>query len=226
MNIFEDNDQYPHFYMGLQFHMAEALTESKQKLKASSWPTYALFSKGYCNEIDELNHEKKYDYCFIGSIKSAPEKRKWVIEFAKSHFTSNSVFVNTDKDPNWISLGSFDNSHLNLGYCPKNEPNNQSKHVQYRKVKENVFYFETMCQSKFILCPAGDAPWSFRFYEVLMCKSIPIVETFHHTYRTLEESKINYKYLIYNNLESDKIVYDDYVKENTELFLQYHTCHS
>jgi len=54
---------------------------------------------------------------------------------------------------------------------------NQSKQVQYRVVKENMYYFEKMCQSKFILCPAGDEPWSFRFYETLMCKSIPIVES-------------------------------------------------
>lgn len=47
-----------------------------------------------------------------------------------------------------------------------------------------------MCQSKFVLCPADDAPWSFRFYEVLMCKSILIVESWHHTYRTKEEANI------------------------------------
>ena len=55
-------------------------------------------------------------------------------------------------------------------------------------LEDNLYYFETMCKSKYCLCPAGDAPWSFRFYEVLMCKSIPIVASWHHTYRTKEES--------------------------------------
>ena len=39
------------------------------------------------------------------------------------------------------------------------------------EVDNNKFYFETMTQSKFVLCPAGDAPWSFRFYETIMCHS-------------------------------------------------------
>lgn len=99
------------------------------------------------------------------------------------------------------------------------------------------------CVSKFVLCPGGDAPWSFRFYEVLMCKSIPIVESWHHTYRTKEESKINYKYLLLENIENDinykkheddsrnailfyevgdGIKYDDYVNENTKIFEKYH----
>ena len=78
-----------------------------------------------------------------------------------------------------------------------------------------------MCKSKFVLCPAGDSSWSFRFYEVLMCKSIPIVENWHHTYRTKEEAKINYKYVLHNNVETE-ILYDDYVNENVIIFETYH----
>ena len=78
-----------------------------------------------------------------------------------------------------------------------------------------------MCQSKFVLCPEGDAPWSFRFYEVLMCKSILIVESWHHTYRTKEEANINYKYILYQCIEND-INSDDYVNENTKIFENYH----
>jgi hypothetical protein len=140
-----------------------------------------------------------------------------VIDFAKKYFTSNSIFINTDNNPNWKLLGNFDYSNMNLGYCPQNEQNNQSKAVQYRIVKDNVYYFEKMCQSKFVLCPAGDASWSFRFYETLMCKSIPIVETWHHTYRTKEEANIKYKYVLYQNIENE-IIQDDYINENTRIF--------
>jgi len=100
-------------------------------------------------------------------------------------------------------------------------PNNQSKKVQYRVVKENIDYFEKMCKSKFILCPAGDSSWSFRFYEVLMCKSIPIVESWHHTYRTREEADFNYKYVLYQDIEND-IICDDYVNINTNIFENNH----
>jgi hypothetical protein len=114
----------------------------------------------------------------------------------------------------------YTNKNIISSFCPmssKPYPANQVKEVQYRIVKENIDYFEKMCQSKFVLCPAGDAPWSFRFYEVLMCKSIPIVESWHHTYRTKEEAQINYKYIIFTDI-NEKINYDDYLNENTIIF--------
>jgi hypothetical protein len=210
-------------YMALKYHMEEALIEQKLDPSKADWaPKIALFSKKYYDEINELKHNKIYDFCFIGSINSNYEARLWVINFAKKYFTNNSIFINTDNNPDWELLGTFDYSNKNLGFKPKNMPNNQSKEVQYRIVKENIEYFEKMCQSKFILCPAGDAPWSFRFYEILMCKSIPIVESWHHTYRTKEESKINYKYVLYQNIEN-KIIYEDYINENTNIFEKYHT---
>jgi hypothetical protein len=208
-------------YCALKFHMEEALIENNIKnITATCDPPFAIFSKKYYDDINELNNEKKYDYCFIGSIQSNYNRRKWVIDFAKKNFTNNSIFINTDNNPNWELLGTFDYSKMNLGFCPKLQPDNQSKQVQYRVVKDNIEYFEKMCQSKYCLCPAGDAPWSFRFYEVLMCKSIPIVESWHHTYRTKEEANINYKYILLN-IEND-INYDDYVNENTKIFENYH----
>jgi hypothetical protein len=190
---------------------------------ASHCPPIAIFSNKYYNDINMLNHDKIYDYCFIGSIKSNIQARQWVIDFAKKNFTSKSIFVNTDKDPNWISLGDFDysKSKENLYFCPKDMADNQSKKTQYRIVAENIDYFENMCKSKFILCPAGDTSWSFRFYEALMCKSIPIVENWHHTYRTKEESNIKYKYVLYNDIDKD-IDYCDYVNNNTIIFESHH----
>ena len=209
-------------YMGLQYHMEDALLEENLDIKdASCRPEIAIFSKKYYNEINELNHNKNYDFCFIGSIDSSHKNRKWVIDFAKKYFTSNSIFINTDNPPNWELLGSFDYTNMNIGYCPQKQYDCQSKTVQYRVIKENLFYFEKMCQSKFILCPAGDASWSFRFYETLMCKSVPIVESWHHTYRTKEEAQINYKYILYNNIENP-ILYDDYINENIKIFEKYH----
>jgi len=37
-------------------------------------------------------------------------------------------------------------------------------------------YYDTMCRSKFTLTPTGDCPWSYRFFEAIMCMSIPVVE--------------------------------------------------
>jgi hypothetical protein len=221
-------------YNGLEYHLQEAYNEKNINKKTSKNPPYAIFSNKYYNSIDELTkkyEEKKYDYCFIGSINSCLKKRLWILEFVKKYFTINSIFINTDIDNNnnkWKSLGIFDLSDKNLGYCPKKQKNNQSKDVQYRIVSDNLFYFQTMCDSKFVLCPAGDSEWSFRFYEVMMCKSIPIVETYHNTYRTKEEAEINYKYILstdidnINNINNNNNIYNEYVDNNTQIFIEYH----
>lgn len=52
-----------------------------------------------------------------------------------------------------------------------------------------------------------------------MCKSIPIVESWHHTYRTKEEAKIKYKYILSTDIHK-KINYEKYVNENTKKYLK------
>ena len=213
-------------YNGILYHMEEAYIEKQIDLTTVNLvnnPSFAIFSKKYCEDIAKLNHNKIYDYCFIGSILSNSEERQWIIDFAKKKFTDNSIFINTDNNIDWKLLGSFDKTNVIKGYCPKKQIYNQSKQVQYRVIAENIDYFQTMCQSRFILCPAGDAPWSFRFYETLMCKSIPIVKTWHHTYRTREESTLKYKYILSDsemNISSEQ--YETLVSENTTIFEKNH----
>lgn len=185
-------------YWALKFHRDEAYLEKNQVVHSSPCPDIAIFSRKYYNEIKALDKTKKHDYCFIGSMNSAPERREWVLEFVKTRFTENSIFLNTDKPADWVPLGAFDHTNKVMGFCPKDHINNQEKEIQYRQIRENTFYFEAMCQSRFCLCPAGDNKWSFRFYEVLMCESIPIMESGHHIYRTVAEGSINYYYYLYD----------------------------
>lgn len=213
-------------YMALQYHMEDALREKGLNPgSATPRPPIAIFSQKYYNELQSFDHTRKHDFCFIGSINSNAPARQWVIEFAKKHFTKDSVFVNTDNNPNWEKLGEFDLSDKNLGHCPK-AACGPERVTQYRIPSENLFYFQTMCQSKYVLCPAGDAPWSFRFYEILMCHSIPMVETWHHTYRTAEEAEFKYQYVLNSDVEKlDSMPYDDMLEKNIQLFRQHHLLH-
>lgn len=216
-------------YLGLKFHAEEAYKEiGEQNNDVSPSLPVAKFAKKYCNDISNLAVSfsgKKHDFCFIGNIHSYLPRREWVLRFAKSHFSPNSVFVHTNSDETWESLGDFDKSHEKKGFVAYLV---QTREAQYREVEENEFYFKTMCESKFILCPAGDAPWSFRFYETIMCKSIPIVETVHHTYRTQEEKEFDYAYLLANDygkideVMNNEILYNEMVSKNTELFRKRH----
>lgn len=213
-------------YLALKYHKENAFKENKLKIiNITNNPEYAIFAKKYVNDINKLDFTKKYDFCFIGSIKSDIENRQWVIDFAKKYFTQNSIFINTDFEDDWIPLGIFDLTYKKIGFCPKNHSIDNKKQQQYRIVNENKFYFETMSKSNFVLCPAGDSPWSFRFYETLMCKSIPIVKSWHHTYRTKEEAKINYEFILSDdigNIGNAKYNIDEMIKKNTSLFKKYH----
>ncbi|MCK9154710.1 MAG: glycosyltransferase family 47 protein [Paludibacteraceae bacterium] len=45
------------------------------------------------------------------------------------------------------------------------------------KVKGNDNgYFELMARSKFVLCPDGDFTWTYRFFEAVIFKAIPIIQ--------------------------------------------------
>jgi hypothetical protein len=204
-------------YMALQYHMEEAILE---KYNPGPAPKVAKFSHKYYNEIQKIKNNKIYDFCWIGSIESSKEHRLWIIDFAKKHFTKNSIFINTDFPDDWEKLGDYDLTLLNFGYNPKLQKDNQSKEVQYRKVEDNLYYFKAMRQSKFTLCPRGDAPWAFRFYEILMCETIPIVNSIHDTYRNFEESLLDYKYLLQDNKE---FIYDEtLIEHNTKIFRENH----
>ena len=38
-------------------------------------------------------------------------------------------------------------------------------------------YYDMLLNSKFTLCPSGDFIWTYRFFEAILCGSIPIVQT-------------------------------------------------
>jgi hypothetical protein len=218
-------------YAALKYYSDEAWQEvgyTRPPVPTSDNPDIALFPRKYYQSLKSLAQEEEtnkiHDFCFIGSIQSNPARRRWVVQFARKHFTENSVFINTDSNC-CLSLGSFDKSFDKEAafFNPKEQANNQSKAVQCRSVEENDYYFRTMCRSKFCLCPAGDSEWSFRFYEVLMCGSIPVVETWHHTYRTQEESLIPYSYCLERDFDRWNIEYNqDIVQKNRSLFEAYH----
>lgn len=209
------------YYEGLRYHMEDALQEQGlHEARATNKPPIAIFSRAYYRSIQALDHTKKHDYCFIGSLASHPQHRAWVLPFVQRHFTDRSVFVNTDQDPGWRCLGTYDKTREFASFNPRQQPDNQSRDVQYRDVSGNRAYFETMCQSECVLCPAGDAAWSFRFYETLMCQSVPVVQSWHHTYRTPQEATLPYQYKLSDDV--DAVNHADVVQHNTWVFERYH----
>ena len=44
------------------------------------------------------------------------------------------------------------------------------------KYEIDKYYYNTISKSKFTITPTGDCNWSYRFFEAIMCLSIPILE--------------------------------------------------
>ena len=179
---------------------------------------FAIYPKRFYKAVSEMNGGKVYDFCFIGSFKTdrlTIKNRKWIIKFIEKNFTNKSYLQFTDENTkkNYGIMGAYDFTLKKTGFVPKNHE------AEYRnKFDDN--YFKTMCKSKFTLCPAGDKYYSMRFYESLMCKSIPVVKSKQETFRSEEESKLNYKYY----LTTDEIVYrEEWVEHNYDIFLRHHT---
>lgn len=76
-------------------------------------------------------------------------------------------FVGTiTQNRNWI------NKYLEKNSIIKNSKKGRKKN-KYEIDKE---YYNIIAKSKFTLSPTGDCPWSYRFFEAILCYSIPIVE--------------------------------------------------
>ena len=81
-------------YIALYYHLEEAYLEQHIiPTSLTDRPPIAIFSHQYCHQIDQLDHTKYFDFCFIGSIKSNYTNRKWVIDFALQHFTTRSNLI-------------------------------------------------------------------------------------------------------------------------------------
>ena len=212
-------------YVPLYYHYCDALQEKQLSLDdATPDPPYAKFSVKYYNTLKNLCIKKDLDYCFIGSLYDDPmlinnpgyNSRLWINNFVKKYFTDNSIFINTSAShDNYKKIGSFDLTHEHIEGIDI-----RPKQAIYRNINNNIKYFEYMARSKFILCPAGDSPWSYRFYETLMVGSMPVVQTWHHTYRTREESKIPYCYTL--SVQTPHQFDENCIFHNHSLFTKYH----
>ena len=206
----------PHLSPKMKMWQTEAWSELGVRITEHD-PQRALFPKRFYEAVERLDHAKIYDFCFIGAFRvdsKTAARRVWLPDFVKGHFSKDSYLQFTDKvtKANYVPLGPFDRTLEREGFVPKEVP------VEQRNVFDQ-HYYQIMCQSRFALCPAGDLRWSMRFYEALMCKAIPILESrWHH--RSIREALRPYR--VYT--PRDEFVYrPDWAEHNYRLFLRHHT---
>jgi Exostosin family len=176
-----------------------------------------LFPRSFVDAVNAMSGVKTHDYCFMGSLYR-PETfrhRDWILDFAKERFTDRSYLLLSEAPPEHEHLGSFDHTGESDGvFVPKEAPWGRER------AYFNPAFFQMLRSSEFAPCPAGDRPWSMRFFEAVMCRSIPIVSDRRHVGRNERERSIGYHVF----LPEDEHVYDPAIaEENYRLFLRHQT---
>lgn len=179
-------------------------------------PTALLYPQSFVDAVNAMSGARTHDYCFMGSLYRSDtfEHRRWILGFAERRFTDRSYLLISDGEGEHTRLGPFDHTGDTQGvFVPRHLPPEARDHF-------NDAYFRVLRSSQFTLCPAGDLPWSMRFFEAIMCRSIPIVSDRQHVGRNDLERSIGYH--VY--LPDDQHRYDEaLVEENYRMFLRHQT---
>ena len=187
---------------------------------------FALYPRRYYERVNEMlaTLPKIHDFCFIGSLfvdLETLENRAWILAIADRLFTNSSFFQLSDFGPRhaaeYSPRGVWDRTLERDNFVPKTH-----KTLEGRDAFDEE-YFATMSKCKFCLAPAGDLPFSMRFYEVLMTKCIPVVNKKSETFRSRAESELPYKYYLAEGDPSSFEYNPQWVDENYQLFLRHHT---
>jgi Exostosin family len=179
-------------------------------------PTILLFPRSFIERSAALPGEKAYDYCFVGSLyhPATFARRRWILDFARERFSEASYFLVTIHKDRHASLGVFDYTHqVSDVFVPRLHPADERAFF-------HEHYFEVLRRSCFTLCPAGDAPWSMRFFEAIMCQSIPIVSDRKHAGRNGREREIGYKFY---TCGEEHVYRTDWAADNYDRFLRHQT---
>ena len=135
-----------------------------------------FFAKKYLEELNypdntiiKLDH--KMGKTYINNIKANILFPSYMINYTKE-------LHNTEKDIDYYFKGTITSSRKWIHAYKKNSIIINSNYGRNSMVKYTLDkdYYSTLSRSKFTLCPVGDCPWSYRFFEAIMCLSIPILE--------------------------------------------------
>lgn len=180
-------------------------------------PFALKYPRSFVERVQKMSSRKVYDYCFIGALfrSDTYENRKWIIDFARKRFSVKSYLCITDPPRDYKPLGPYDLSLDKKGVRPIPKDLPPSERAFF-----DTEYFQIMCQARFTLCPAGDEPWSMRFFESVMCRSVPILERSSHAWRNHLERRIGYRFY---RIEDQHEFRSHIVEANYKKFIRHQT---
>jgi hypothetical protein len=130
---------------------------------------HAMFD--YCKSL--WPKERKIKFAFIGKLTK--ERQVWMQGFLSKKI--KGYYNITGKVNRDYKIFSFLNNIFKFS-----EPVLMTASLRGRQFPGKSWdddYFQLQAQSKFIICPSGDVgcPWTYRFFEAMICGAIPIVES-------------------------------------------------
>lgn len=173
--------------------------------------------RSYVEAINNLDHTHIHNFMFSGSVLHKDlGNRKWLKDFVAKNFNTTDYYRATDAGKKYEKIGAYDHSDDKTGYRPKDHG--------VLTFEYDSSYWKAMTQSNFVVCPGGDAPWSYRFYETFVTKAIPVINSRDTDWKpritTSEIDKIGYEY----KTTKDDLKYDAAMAErNYAKFMKYQT---
>lgn len=100
-----------------------------------------------------------------------------------------------------------------LEYATQDSVVEESLFGRWARFKFNFHrkYHEILCRSRFALTPTGDFPWSYRFFEAIMCHCIPIFKP--------NDPDIFKQDYIYYKTDEDHVYNREITEQNYQVFL-------
>jgi hypothetical protein len=123
------------------------------------------------DKILSLKIDHKYAINYINNIKiplTFPIYiKKYISKLNKDKIYDYNFIGKITNKREWVNKFKNKNSII------KESLNGRNKKIKYSIDKK---YYDILSKSKFTLTPTGDCNWSYRFFEAIMCLSIPILE--------------------------------------------------
>jgi len=165
-----------------------------------STPRVLMWPRAHVAAVLTLRQQepiKSVDFSFVGAMRGDAKtsaSRQWVRSFALRHFTNDSEFVDTSPRSagdlrKYRPLGPWDKTRQrhSTAFRPKSVGKSSCQRAAC-----DLDYYRSLARAKYTLAPAGDRPWSQRFFEAIMAGSIPIVANNSHVGRTPAERALPY----------------------------------
>ena len=129
-----------------------------------------LLNENNKNNIESIKIDHLNGYNYINNIKIPLTFPMYILNYTNSLMKEKEIdynFIGTiTPERKWVEKYTKNSVIKKSGY-------GRDKNKKYKIDKD---YYNTISKSKFTITPTGDCPWSYRFFEAIMCLSIPILE--------------------------------------------------